>query len=205
MSQRTAVRTVLAAASLGAGAVHLALAGEHYREWHPLGVAFVAAGAFQVLWALFLVTRDSRRALLVGGVLSVVFVAAYLLSRTVGLPLGPEAFEAEPFGVSDLLCCALELPVAAGALLLASRPRALRSRLGRRWTIGFVAALVLAGTASGSALASPSHEHEVPGPGCGSAPVLTGTLDARGVDSGVTAYFTCRLLHEHDSPLHTHH
>jgi hypothetical protein len=168
-------------------------------------VAFVAAGAFQVLWALFLVTRDSRRALLVGGVLSVVFVATYLLSRTVGLPLGPEAFEAEPFGVSDLLCCALELPVAAGALLLASRPRALRSRLGRRWTIGFVAALVLAGTASGSALASPSHEHEVPGPGCGSAPVLTGTLDARGVDSGVTAYFTCRLLHEHDSPLHTHH
>jgi hypothetical protein len=108
-------------------------------------------------------------------------------------------------GVSDLLCCALELPVAVGALLLAGRPGALRRRLGRRWTVGFVAGLLLVGTASGSALASPTHEHSAPAPGCGSAPVLTGEVDARGVDRGVTDYFRCLLQHEHDSVPHAHH
>jgi hypothetical protein len=206
MTKRTAVRLVLAAASIGAGAVHLALAGDHYAEWHLLGAAFVAAGAFQLLWAVLIVVRDSRRALMVGGALSLVFLGTYLVSRTVGLPLGPEAFDAEPVGTSDLLCCALELPVALGALVLARRPRALRSRLGRRWTAGFAAGLVLVGTASGSALASPAHEHHAEqATTCPTAPVLTGELDSRGVDRGVTEYFTCRLMHEHDATSHAHH
>lgn len=195
MSQRTAARWVLASASLGAGAIHFAVAGEHAEEWPALGVSFLAAGAFQVLWALYLVLRDSRAALVAGGILSVVFIATYLVSRTTGLPLGPEAFEPEPLGAADLLCCALEVPVAVGALLLARRPNALRRPLERRWTVGFAAALVLVATAGGSALASPAHEHEA---SCPAAPELTGQLDARGVDTGVTAYFSCQLLHEHD-------
>jgi hypothetical protein len=198
VSQRTALRLVLGAASLGAGAIHFAVAGEHLQEWRPLGVAFLAAGAFQVLWALLVVVRDSRPALLVGGLLSVVFIGVYLVSRTIGLPLGPEAFEPEPLGAADLLCCALEVPVAAGALLLARMPRALRRPHGRRWTVGLAGALVLVGTASGSALASPVHEHEHV-TSCPAAPELTGEVDARGVDRGVTSYFACRLLHEHDA------
>ncbi|HUR13307.1 MAG TPA: hypothetical protein VM097_02310 [Mycobacteriales bacterium] len=186
---------MLASASLGAGAIHFSAAGEHLETWRPLGVAFLVAGAFQVLWALFLVVRDSRPALLAGGLLSVAFIGTYLLSRTTGLPLGPEAFEPEALGTADLLCCALEVPVAIGALLLARRPAALRRPLGRRWSVGFAAALVLVATAGGSALASPAHEHEA---SCPDAPALTGQLDARGVDTGVTAYFTCLLVHEHD-------
>jgi hypothetical protein len=200
LSQRTAVRLVLAAASVGAGAIHLTVAGAHYEEWRPLGVAFVAAGAFQLLWAAFVALRDSRSALLAGGAISMGFIGVYLLSRTIGLPLGPESFEAEPLGAADLLCCALELPVAVGALLLARRPRCLRRPLGRRWTLGFVAALVLVGSASGSALASPAHEHgQEHVTSCPATPVLTGEVNSRGVDSGVTAYFSCRLLHEHDA------
>jgi hypothetical protein len=204
MTQRTAVRLVLAAASLGAGAIHLAFAGAHYEEWRPLGVAFVAAGAFQVLWAAYVVTHDSRSALRVGGLLSLLFVGTYLISRTTGLPLGPEAFTAETVGEIDQLCCALELPVAFGALLLSRRPRALSAPLGRGRVLAVATALLLCGSVSGTALASPAHEHGSAGTQCPSAPVLTGEVVSRGVDRGVTAYFSCRLLHEHDGQHGSH-
>ncbi|MDT7537385.1 MAG: hypothetical protein QOI82_970 [Actinomycetota bacterium] len=205
LTQRTATRYVLAAAAVGAGAIHLAFAPEHLDEYLPLGIGFVAAGLLQLAWAVALVVRDSARWLFIGGVLSLAFVAVWLMSRTVGLPLGPEAFKAEPFGVADLLCCALELPVGLAAIALARRPMALRQRLGLRWAATVAASLVLVGSASTTALAaSGSHEH---GHGdehahtCPSAPVRTGVTDGRGVDTGVTAYFACLLEHEHD---HTH-
>lgn len=202
IAQRSAARLVLASAAAGAGAIHLAFAPEHLTEYRPLGVGFVAAGVLQLLWAVALLTRDSRRLLLAGGVLSLVFVGVYAMSRTVGLPLGPEAFEPESFGVADLLCCALELPVAIAAIALSRRPQALRRRLRARWAVVVAAALVVVGGASTTALAAGSqhehsheHSHEH---ACPSAPVRTGVADARGVDTGVTAYFACLLEHEHD-------
>ena len=117
------------------------------------------------------------------------------MSRTTGLPLGPEAFVAEPFGVADLLCCALEAPVAVGALLLARRPDALRRPLTRRLAVVLAGVAVMIGSAASVAVASPAHHHHE---SCDSAPVPTGTLDSHGVDTGVTAYFACRLRHEHD-------
>jgi hypothetical protein len=199
LTQRTAARFVLAAAAVGAGAIHLAFAPEHLDEYLPLGVGFVAAGVLQLGWAVALVVRDSARWLRLGGVLSLAFVGVYLLSRTVGLPLGPDAFRAEPFGLSDLLCCALELAAGLAAIALARRPAALRRRLGVRWAVPVVASFLLVGSASSAALAaSGSHGHAHT---CPSAPVRTGIAGDRGVDTGVTAYFTCLLEHEHD---HTH-
>ncbi|MBK5308162.1 MAG: hypothetical protein JJD92_15860 [Frankiaceae bacterium] len=214
LAQRSAARLVLATAAVGAGLIHLAFVPSHVREYLPLGVAFLAAGVFQVLWGLLVAVRDSPQWLLVGGALSFVFVAVYLLSRTVGLPLGPEAFEAEAFGASDLLCCALEVPVGIAAMVLGRRPGALQTRLGARWAVGFAASLVLVGSASATALAT-SNEHEHghsdehgdshshnQGTACPSAPVRTGVVDERGVDTGVTAYFRCLLEHQHDGTDH---
>lgn len=199
MSQRTAARLVLAAAALGAGAIHLASADHHLQEWRPLGVSFVLAGAFQVLWAVAVVVRDSRPLLRAGGLASLLFLATWLVSRTTGLPVGPDAFTPEAVGTSDLLCCALEVPVALGALLLARSPRALGSALGRRWSLGLAGALLLVGSGSAAALASPEHHDHV---ACPPAPVFTGVVDDRGVDTGVTEYFRCRLLHSHDGAGH---
>jgi hypothetical protein len=205
ITQRTAARVVLAAAAVGAGAIHLVFAPEHFAEYLPLGIGFLIAGVLQLIWAVGLVARDSRRWLVAGGVLSLAFAGVYLMSRTVGLPLGPEAFEAEPFGLSDVICCALELPVGIAALLLARRPGALGRRLGLRWAAALAVGLALVGSASATALAaSGSHEHrhgDDHGHACPSAPVRTGIADDRGVDTGVTAYFACLLEHEHD---HSH-
>jgi hypothetical protein len=202
VTQRTAARFVLAAAAVGAGAIHLAFAPEHLDEYLPLGIGFVAAGVLQLLWAGAITMRDSPRWLYVGGALSLAFVGVYLMSRTVGLPLGPEAFEPEAFGLADLLCCALELPVGLAAIALARRPAAMRHRLGMRWAAALAAGFVMVGSASTTALAaSGSHEHEhgdEHAHSCPAAPVRTGIADERGVDTGVTAYFTCLLEHEHD-------
>jgi hypothetical protein len=202
ITRRTAARLVLAAAAVGAGAIHLVFAPEHLSEWMPLGIAFAAAGVLQLLWAVGLSVRDSPRWLYGGGLLSLAFAGVYLTSRTTGLPVGPEAFVAQPFGVSDLICCALELPVGVTAILLARRPHALRGRLGVRWAAAAAAGLVLVGSASATALAaSGSHQHqhgEEREHSCPSAPVRTGIADDRGVDTGVTAYFRCLLEHQHD-------
>lgn len=201
LAQRTAVRVVLAAAAAGAGAIHLAFAPEHLAEYRPLGIGFLVAGLLQIGWGLAVTVRDSSRLLLVGGIGSLAVVGVYLMSRTVGLPLGPEAFEPEAFGISDLLCCALELPVGLAGVALSRHPAALSSRLSMRRAAALAAGIVLVGAASATALTAPA-EHEHGGDrhehACPSAPVRTGVVDARGVDTGVTAYFACLLEHEHD-------
>jgi hypothetical protein len=199
-STRAAVRVALGAGAIGAGVIHLAFAPTHLDEYVPLGAGFVVAGVLQILWGLALPFHESRLLLRVGALGSLLFIGVYLMSRTVGLPLGPNAFQPEGFAAADLLCCALEVPVAFGALALSRRPGALRGRIGLRFAAAFVLSLGFVGTATAYAATAPAHEHEHVA--CPSAPVLTGRLDARGVDTGVTSYFACKLEHEHDGHHH---
>ncbi|MGZ6827748.1 MAG: hypothetical protein ACXVGH_13240 [Mycobacteriales bacterium] len=195
--RRAAVQAV-ALTSLGAGVIHLALGPEHLREWVVLGSGFFASGAMQLLWGAALLRRESRRVLLLGALGSLAFIAVWAVSRTSGLPVGPEAYEPEAVGTADLLCIGLEAVAAAGALLLLRRPDAGAAPAGRFATRGIVAAVGLAVLATtGVAVASPEpHDHGAP---CPTAAVRTG-VDANhnGADDGVEAYFACQLLHEHD-------
>jgi hypothetical protein len=201
---RAGLRLVLGAAAIGAGVIHLAFGPEHVREYLPLGIGFLIAGVLQIGWGAAVAVRDAPRLLRAGGLTSLLFVAVYVMSRTTGLPLGPDAFRPEAFGRADLLCCALEVPVAVGALLLGRRPHALRAELGMRLATVLGAALLLVGSATTLALAAPAHTHAdstssaTAGTPCPAAPVRTGVLDARGVDTGVTSFFACQLQHEHD-------
>jgi hypothetical protein len=197
-SDRTVVRLALGAAAIGAGVIHLAFAPEHLTEYLPLGIGFLTAGVLQIGWGAAMVALDSRRLLLAGAAGSLLFVGVYIMTRTIGLPLGPDAFKPETFGAADLLCCALELPVAGGAYLLARRPTALRRRLHPSLAAAVAAAFVLVGSATAYAATAPAHEHPHEHAACPTAPVRTGVLDARGVDTGVTSYFACMLEHEHD-------
>jgi len=194
-TRRDAARLALALASAGAGAIHLALGPEHLREWAVLGTGFYVSGALQLLWSAALLRRE--RWLVTGALGSLLFVGVWLVSRTTGLPLGPERWEPEAVGRADVLCVALELAVAAGALLLVRRPLAGRApaRLAR-WAVALAAAAVVAST--GAAVADPAHSHHG-GPACAASATPTG-VDANhdGADDGVQAWFRCQLLHEHD-------
>jgi hypothetical protein len=194
------MRLVLALASAGAGAIHVLLGPEHLTQWAPLGTGFYVSGALQVLWALWLVRRESRGALALGALGSLLFIGVWLVSRTTGLPVGPEAWQAERIARADVLCVALEVVVAAGSLVLLRRPAAGRvpaRRATARLAVALAAVAALAST--GVAAAAPQHAHGAGGGPCPSAPVASGVdKDHDGADDGVQDYFGCLLRHEHD-------
>ena len=118
-------RSILALTSLSAGAIHAVVVPEHLREALPFGAFFAATALFQIGWAAMLHDgRDrDRRFLTVGIVGNVGLIALWVVSRTVGVPVGPEPWMPEPKGVLDVSSTILELILVAVALLWpASRP-----------------------------------------------------------------------------------
>ncbi len=75
--------------SLLAGAIHLYFTPEHLEEWWVFGCFFLAVTVGQVVLAELVVLRPSTRTLLAGIWGNVAVIATYLVSRTVGLPIGP--------------------------------------------------------------------------------------------------------------------
>jgi hypothetical protein len=124
---------VASTAAAGSALVHFAVAPEHFAEW-GFGLFFVLCAEVQLGWALLLGRIRGNRMLAVGLVGSLFLVAVWTLSRTTGLPFGPEAGVPEEMGVPDLVSVVLELVTAAAcAWALAARGRvAARSRLPLR-------------------------------------------------------------------------
>ena len=85
---------------------------EHLDEWLAAGVFFVALTLAEVAAAAAVLAWDRAwrlPALVAAVVVSAGPLLVWLVSRTVGLPFGPEAFEPEAVGVADVLSCVLEL------------------------------------------------------------------------------------------------
>ena len=198
-TRRETARQALGLASVGAGVIHLALGPEHMAHWEPLGLGFYATGVLQLLLGASLLHRESRLVLRVAALSSLLFLGVWLLSRTAGLPLGPEAWQAESTGRADLLCASLETVVALGALTLLRRPAAGLVPAGPvalRSALGGASLLVLATT--GAAVAAPGHSHGVP-EDCPTS-IVTWGVDANHnkVDDGVERYFACELKRAHE-------
>jgi hypothetical protein len=119
--------------SAGAAAIHFAAAGDHFREWWGFGVFFVASGVAQLAWALLAVKSPSRVVWWVGLLGNVAIVALWILTRTVGTPVGPDAYTPEPVGVPDAVASGFELAIVFAVLLFAN---ARRSNRKLAWSVG---------------------------------------------------------------------
>jgi hypothetical protein len=108
----------VALASAGAAMIHFAVIAQHFEEYWLFGFFFVAVAILQLAWALVVLFLPSPRVYLVGFAGNAVVAATWIVSRTTGLPLGPESGEPEPVGVADAVATAFEVWIAAGALLL---------------------------------------------------------------------------------------
>lgn len=108
---------VLAGASLGAGAIHLAAAPSHYVELGDLGAGFLVAAAFQFWWAHAALRRLSPRVIWLGIVVNAAIVLCWAWTRSVGLPLGPAPGSPEPIGLPDGAATLFELVVVTGLVL----------------------------------------------------------------------------------------
>ena len=101
----TATGTLLASA-----VIHAAVIREHLQEWQAAGLFFLLLGVAQVIAALLVVGKRRTRSVLLGvGVLSFVPVLVWAVSRTVGLPFGPDPGSVEPLGLADAASTMLEI------------------------------------------------------------------------------------------------
>ena len=115
---------IASVATAGSALVHFAVAPEHFAEWWGFGLFFVLCGEVQLGWAFLLGRTRSNRMLAIGIAGSLALVAVWALSRTTGLPFGPEPGVPEEIGLPDVVSVVLELTTAgacAWALLVRNR------------------------------------------------------------------------------------
>jgi hypothetical protein len=126
---------LLALLSLGAAAIHFAVVTEHFAEWWAFGVFFIALGAFEAFWAGAVVLRPSRLVIVIGIAANVATVLLWAVSRTAGLPIGPEPWMPEEIGVLDVAATTLELLLVAGLAIVVGRSRRTESTAGGQATV----------------------------------------------------------------------
>jgi hypothetical protein len=118
-----AANLLLAGLSAAAGIIHLAMVPSHMDEWALEGVGFALAGLFQIMIAGLLLTRPSRIALVVAIAVNAALIATWAVSRTAGLPFGPNSGHRELATFIDVACVALEGAFIAAAALSLQNPR----------------------------------------------------------------------------------
>jgi hypothetical protein len=137
--QPPATATLIAAAfSVGAGGVHAVVSPEHFHHGLLYGQFFAVAGVAQLTWAGLVIFRPRRWVLAAGLTGNLAILALWAITRTVGIPLGPEAGEIEAVGALDagaavfevaiVICCArvltrpLRVPLRVDQLVKARNP-----------------------------------------------------------------------------------
>jgi hypothetical protein len=154
------VRVLLVATLLGGAAVHAAVVREHLDHWPAAGLFFVVLAVAGLVVGMALLRRVDALRLVAALALSGGPLLVWVVSRTAGLPFGPEAGEPEQVGLADTAACLLELAGAGTALiLLRARPR-LRTRTlpaaAQLAGLALVAVVTVVGLTS-AAVAPPEH------------------------------------------------
>jgi hypothetical protein len=148
-TERAALLPLVALAGAAAAAVHFVVMPEHFEEATLYGVFFAAAATSQLLYSIMLLARPSRTLLAAGALGNAAIVVLWLVTRTIGIPLGPASGSVESFGILDVLASGFELVAAVGAIALICRTqplaRALRPSTWSRviWLVGPAAAIAI--------------------------------------------------------------
>ena len=109
------IRRLAGFASLGAGIIHLAAVSEHVAQWWLHGVFFLVLGVVQIAWAVQAMERDRLPVPHLFATLNAAVIGLWLVTRTSGLPVGPEPWQAEAVGTADLVCTGPEAVVVVEA------------------------------------------------------------------------------------------
>jgi hypothetical protein len=152
---------MLASLSAAAAVIHLVMVPSHLGESTVEGVLFLVAAWIQIALAVVLFTRPTRTVLVTTILANLVFIGAWLVSRTVGLPYGSHPGHPETVSFVDGACVALEAALVVLAAALAIRPRAAFTRSsGLRLGIPLAAFVVVtAAIASPGARNHAEHSH----------------------------------------------
>ena len=111
LTGRTVGQLTVAGLSIVAALIHAWVVPEHYEEYWLFGLFFAVVGFAQGVWAAAMVRRPTRLVQLAGVALSAGLLALWALSRTAGVPVGPEPWHTEPAELLDVLAGAAELGI----------------------------------------------------------------------------------------------
>jgi hypothetical protein len=100
--------------SSATGLIHMWFAPEHFEEWIGYGLFFVISSTAQIIYALVLLAWKPTRSWLLAGIFGNTFIILlYIVTRTLGIPVGPEAGMVEPLGILDVLSKIIEIALIA--------------------------------------------------------------------------------------------
>ncbi len=118
------------------GSAHGLVTHEHFQEWWGYGVFFLVAAICLIGFGLALITdaidprympgdvhRIRRLMYLVGAIGNVSILVLYVVTRTVGVPLGPASGSVESVGAIDIVAKTTELLAVAGLVVLFLKTR----------------------------------------------------------------------------------
>src|SRR5262249_41849875 len=122
--------------TLGAAAIHLSVAPDHLQEFLPFGILFVVVGVLQLAPVALLLMLPGRRLFAAAMAVPAACLVVWGVSRTVGLPVGPNPGQPQALGLADALTSIFELLslLLFLVLLRSSPPRSMR----RWWLVGTV-------------------------------------------------------------------
>jgi hypothetical protein len=94
---------------------------EHLEETALFGFFFILAAAFEIAWAMAVLFRTAVIVYTIGALANSATIGIWLLSRTIGLPIGPEPWMPEPMQSLDVAATSMELLLVVGCGALLSR------------------------------------------------------------------------------------
>lgn len=126
-----ALRTTAVSCLLGSGTIHGMLVVLHVGEGVSAGAFFLLLALAQTAVAFALATGTGRPTYLAAAVTSMTPLLVWAVSRTVGMPFGPDAGDPAPVGAADLIAGSFEV-----LTVLAILPLLVRHVPGRRGGAG---------------------------------------------------------------------
>jgi hypothetical protein len=113
----------MALGSVCAAIVHFIVMPAHFAQSNWYGSFFLVAAIGQLAFAVGVVTRPTRPLLVAGIIAYALVITLWLVSRFIGVPIGPDNGATEPIGFLDVVASVAELFVLVFGIL------ALRSRI----------------------------------------------------------------------------
>ncbi len=127
------------------GLIHAQAAIQHVDEYALYALFFVLLATTQCVWGIAVYRSPSRKLLYAGATISLLVAALWAISRTSGLPVGPQPWTPEPGGAIDSIATGNELMLAALVFFQLRRkpPRALARGFTRLTSAAALCLIVL--------------------------------------------------------------
>lgn len=168
------VRWLAAVLSLTAGAVHFGYAPHHLSEDWAHGWFFLLIAAYQCAFAVLIVARPRRWVWASAIIVNVGIIATWVVSRTVGLPFGPQALRSEVFSAPDIVSSVIEGIIILLSIVALAFPALLQRPSRERISLRFAAlAIGTVAVVLGAIMLTPTYTsaHEAAGHTHGAAEV----------------------------------